>query len=131
MTIRVSRSNLLLLVTLLLFCTVCIAQAQPSTLSACHYTTYNLQGSSGADITVSTAAVLVLAGYAYNCQAIIFNNSANSMRCGGSNVTASANGQVVPGNASLSLDYEAQQNWYCIRTDGGDAVANVTERRTQ
>lgn len=107
------------------------ATAQVPTETACHYTFFNLQGSSGADIAVSSSAVLVLTGNAYICQALIYNNSSNTMRCGGSDVTATTNGQVVPGNSSLSLAYEAMKDWYCIRTGGSDAAANVTERRSQ
>jgi len=121
----------LLLTGIVLFMLCSIVYAQQPTQAACMYTTFNSQGTSGADVTVSNTAIIVIAAYAYNCDAVIKNTSANDMRCGGSDVTSSAKGVVVKALETLVLADESRRPWYCIRTGSSDATANTAEVRTQ
>ena len=89
----------------------------------------NTQGVAKADITVSATAVTVLGANGSCCQALIYNNSANAMRCASSldgDPTATT-GTVVAGTTALLLGAECRLAVKCIRSGGSDAVANVTE----
>ncbi len=89
----------------------------------------NTQGVAKADITVSTVAVTVLGANGSCCQALIYNNSANGMRCMSSRDgdPTSTTGTVVPATTGLLLGPECRLAVKCIRTGGADAIANVTE----
>ncbi len=89
----------------------------------------NTQGVAKADITVSSTAVTVLGANGSCCQALLYNNSANAMRCASSvdgDPTATT-GTVVAGTTALLLGPECRLAVKCIRSGGSDAIANVTE----
>jgi hypothetical protein len=98
----------------------------------CYSTKVNLQGSSGADVTVDATAggVLVMSANSSRCAALIKNAGANQIRCGPTTqtVTASAYGVVLDAGQVLSLTTEsASQAWNCIRTGGSSSSANIVE----
>lgn len=97
----------------------------------CRSTQTNVQGSSGADITVdaTSTGVLVMAASTSRCQALIRNSGSAQMRCGpvSKTLTASAYGMVLDAGQSLVLGQESAEAWKCIRTGSSSTTANVTE----
>ena len=105
------------------------AQNSPRS-SYCKAVTVNVQGSSGADITVdnTSGGVLVLAASTDRCAAAIRNTGTADMRCSPAGQTPSATvGFLVDAGATLTLGAEAQQAWRCFRTTATNATANVAE----
>jgi hypothetical protein len=100
-----------------------LAQAQ------CTKTKTNVQGSSGADVTVSSTAVTVAAANTSRCSLLIYNNSANDMRCApqSDRTPTSSAGQIIASKQWFKMDKEGQDLWACIRTGSSDAAATVTE----
>lgn len=101
----------------------------PAYAQTCHKAVLNRQGSSGADITVSTSAVTVLAANTERCRAIIFNNAAaaNTMRCHTTLTPTNTVGYLIPGGASLEIFLGAKQQWQCIRAAAADATVSTLE----
>lgn len=103
-----------------------IASAQ---VPLCVRALVNDRGTAGADVSVSTTAVVVARQNTSRCSLVISNTTANAMRCrptpsGDPTTTA---GVLLGANESLSMGTEGQQEWKCIRSEGSDAAANVIE----
>lgn len=118
----------------LMFMTPPQSYGESGVSSSCKTRSFNVQGTSGADVSVSTSAVLVMADNPYRCSALIYNSGSYAMRCGSASVTASTYGYLIVSGASLVLDASngsSQKALYCIRTGSNDTAANVMEVSTQ
>lgn len=94
---------------------------------ACNETITNPSGTAGADVTVDGTArvVIPLTTVGSCCAALIYNNSANGMRCA-SDVTPTATvGYPVAAGASLPIGPECYHQWKCIETTASAAAASV------
>jgi hypothetical protein len=95
---------------------------------ACRDANPNVSGVAGADITVDTTAVTVIATNTRLCQAIIFNTSTTQpLRCRSLNhsVPTGVSGfPLLPGSA-LALGLEAQKGWSCVRDTSATGSATV------
>lgn len=94
----------------------------------CKHRYENRSGTARADITVSTAAVTVIAANTALCKASITNTSTtNALRCGpvGTDPTATTGVKILPYQV-WSLDQDAQLGVRCIRDTSAGADIAVT-----
>lgn len=120
-----------LLLGVLLLALGVVARSEAQTNEKCKLTTPNRSGTAGADITVSTAAVTVIAANTALCKAMMTNLSqTNAIRCRaiGTDPTATTGFKVLPYQV-LALDQDAQLGLKCIRdtTATGDVTVTVLE----
>lgn len=105
--------------------------AMAARIEDCKYPKINLQGSSNADVAVSSTAVVVMAANAFRCAAEICNTGTTNMRCTATGLTPTSTvGKLVQAGQCIALDYEGMPAWSCIRVTT-DTTANVWERTTQ
>ena len=116
------------IVVLLLLIAVSTGYTQDRT-SSCFIATINAKGVSGADVAVSSAAVLVIDASASACSAAIKNTGTGNMRCAAGSLTPTATvGIEVKAGETLVMAYEARDSWQCIRVTT-DTTANTEVTR--
>jgi len=81
---------------------------------------------SGADVTVSTTAVSLIAVNPARVSLILSNVSANGCRVGAASVTATT-GLKLAGNTQLVLNPAPTTQVFAIRDAAADAVVNAQE----
>ena len=106
------------------------AVVPPVHAQSCKQSLVNVQGTAGADITVSSTAVVVQGNNPTRCTAILKNNHAsNSMRCMASTQgtpTSTAGVLLASGEQMKLTGASAGNAWRCIRVTS-DAAAQVFE----
>lgn len=114
-------------IVILLLCILGVGQAVSG--PECHTVMVNRNGASQADITVSTSAVTIVPANSNRCNLIITNTAvtANTIRCAPNVTPTSTVGYLLAGGATLTLTYEGQQAWQCIRAAAADATVSVIE----
>lgn len=88
----------------------------------------NRSGTDGADITVSTEAVTVIAANTALCKALVTNTSQlNAIRCRapGTEPTATTGFKLLPYQV-MALDQDAQRGLRCIRDTSASGDVTVT-----
>ena len=97
----------------------------------CRKSRANLKNA-GVDIVVSSSPVTVLDANTGRCSAIVYNTTANDMRCRditNDGIPSATVGYLVSAGKWLTLGLEGQGQWQCIRVGGSDASASVLEDR--
>lgn len=126
------RRTLMTLGVLLLASALAWGQGQIGPNDACRSLRVNPSGVAGADITVDTTAVTVMAADQGRCGALILNAStSNTIRCRSitdGDPTATVGTILYPGRV-LAMEIESQRGVRCTRdsTATGSATVNVTE----
>ena len=99
----------------------------------CTIPTFNREHISGLDITIDNTQVQVMRADFNRCSATIVNIGAEEIRCSSTanNLTATANGIIIPAGASLelSLNDAVKRAWHCTRTGATNSTVNIAESR--
>lgn len=114
-----------------LTCVVLLAASVQAQQTNCRKVRANVQNA-GSDIVVSSTPATVLEANTSRCTAVIYNYTANDMRCRdvtNDGVPSATAGYLVSAGHWLSLGIEGQGRWQCIRVGGSDATVSVLEDR--
>lgn len=114
-----------------LTCLLLLASSVQAQQTNCRKARANVQNA-GSDIVVSSTPVTVLEANTSRCTAVIFNYTANDMRCRdvtNDGVPSATTGHLVSAGHWLTLGLEGQGRWQCIRVGGSDATVSVLEDR--